>query len=62
MLAVNLVNAGGSEGKLAAAFRMEADKFRSAAGKLRYVHFDFHHECGASNYGRCARRHLIADR
>ena len=57
VVAVNLVNQRGSEGRLAAAFKAEAERIRESAGaagagRLRYVAFDFHHECGATNYGR----------
>jgi hypothetical protein len=58
---VNLVNQSGSEGALADQFGREVERHNgeAAAAKgdkascppLRYVAFDFHHECGATNYG-----------
>ncbi|GBF98164.1 hypothetical protein Rsub_10576 [Raphidocelis subcapitata] len=50
---VNLVNQHGSEGTLEKAFAKEAARY--AADKnpaLHYTAFDFHKECGATNYGR----------
>lgn len=63
---VNLVNQTGSEGLLGARFAAEAERHNAEAAAtaasskapasascppLRYVPFDFHHECGASGYG-----------
>jgi hypothetical protein len=45
------VNQHGSEGKLAAAFKAESDRFRRTHGdSLSYVAFDFHQECGATRW------------
>jgi hypothetical protein len=47
------VNQHGSEGQLEAAFGKEAGRYRGARGApLSYTAFDFHKECGATNYGR----------
>jgi len=55
---VNLVNQHGSEGTLEKGFAKEAKRYatsRSAA--LTYTPFDFHKECGATNYGRYTLPH-----
>ncbi|KAI8468529.1 MAG: SacI homology domain-containing protein [Monoraphidium minutum] len=50
---VNLVNQHGSEGALEAAFAKEAARYAAAKNPaLHYTAFDFHKECGATNYGR----------
>lgn len=50
VVAVNLVNQHGSEGILARAFQDEAQRFGQTSSGLRLVAFDFHKQCGASNY------------
>lgn len=50
VVAVNLVNQTGSEGILAKAFQDEAQRFGESSRGLRLVAFDFHKQCGASNY------------
>ena len=50
VVAVNLVNQHGSEGILAQAFQEEAQRFGQTSRGLRLVAFDFHKQCGASNY------------
>ena len=50
VVAVNLVNQHGSEGILAQAFQDEAQRFGQTSRGLRLVAFDFHKQCGASNY------------
>mmetsp|Transcript_34815 Transcript_34815/g.88218 ORF Transcript_34815/g.88218 Transcript_34815/m.88218 type:complete len:689 (-) Transcript_34815:380-2446(-) len=58
IVAVNLINHHGTEGKLEAAFRAEATRAcDEAAGSplsqaLKYVAFDFHAECGNKRYHR----------
>ena len=47
---MNLVNQHGSEGILAKAFQDEAEHFGESSKGLRLVAFDFHKQCGASNY------------
>jgi len=54
VLAINLVNQHGGEGKLASAFGSEAERFSSGSSGLRYVAFDFHKECGAKRYHNIA--------
>lgn len=55
VVAVNLVNQHGSEGILAQAFQEEAQRFGQSSRGLRLVAFDFHKQCGASNYKNLAR-------
>jgi hypothetical protein len=50
---INLVNQHGSEGTLEKAFAREAQRYSSSkSAALTYTAFDFHKECGATNYGR----------
>lgn len=51
------VNQHGSEGKLAAAFKAESDRFKRSQGEpgLTYCPFDFHKECGATRYDRLSK-------
>lgn len=53
-MAINLANQTGREGKLSAAYRDAADRFSAAFGGFRLVPFDFHKQCGATNYARWA--------
>jgi hypothetical protein len=47
------VNQHGSEGLLEKAFAREAQRYSSSkSAALTYTAFDFHKECGATNYGR----------
>lgn len=55
VVAVNLVNQHGSEGILAQAFQEEAQRFGQTSRGLRLVAFDFHKQCGASNYKNLSR-------
>lgn len=55
VVAVNLVNQHGSEGILAKAFQDEAKRFAESSSGLRLVAFDFHKQCGASNYKNLSR-------
>lgn len=55
VVAVNLVNQHGSEGILAQAFQDEAQRFGQTSRGLRLVAFDFHKQCGASNYKNMSR-------
>ena len=50
VVAVNLVNQHGSEGVLAKAFQEEAQRFGQTSSSLKLVAFDFHKQCGHSNY------------
>ncbi len=50
--AINLVNQHGSEGRLAEQFTRLSDKFSSSHTNYHLVSFDFHKECGATNYSR----------
>ena len=54
VVALNLANQHGSEGVLSSAFKEEADRFGKSHSGLRLVPFDFHKECGATRYDRCA--------
>lgn len=50
--ALNLANQHGSEGKLGAAYEELARNFRGKQSGFRLEAFDFHKECGATNYDR----------
>lgn len=53
---VNLVNQHGSEGRLAAEFERLAMTLPQQPGAaLRVVSFDFHKECGSTNYGNLSK-------
>ncbi|KAG2490107.1 hypothetical protein HYH03_011413 [Edaphochlamys debaryana] len=54
VVAINLINHKGTEGKLEVAFRAEASRYCSAspAAGLHYIAFDFHHECSKGRYHR----------
>jgi len=52
--AINLVNQHGSEGVLAAKLQEEADRFGRSASNFRLIAFDFHKQCGATSYHKCA--------
>uniref|UniRef100_A0A7S0URE1 SAC domain-containing protein n=1 Tax=Polytomella parva TaxID=51329 RepID=A0A7S0URE1_9CHLO len=52
VVAVNLINHGGTEGKLESALRQEVIRFLNSFSGLRYVAFDFHHECRKGRYAR----------
>ncbi|GLC45996.1 hypothetical protein PLESTM_001812500 [Pleodorina starrii] len=54
VVAINLINHKGTEGKLEVAFRAEASRYCSAGptAGLRYLAFDFHHECSKGRYHR----------
>lgn len=56
VVAINLVNHHGTEGKLEAAFRAESTRLISSQSpvgqRTRYVAFDFHAECGNKRYHR----------
>lgn len=52
VVGINLANQTGREGKLSAAYRETADRFCAAFGGFRLVPFDFHKQCGATNYAR----------
>lgn len=54
VVGINLANQTGREGKLSAAYRETADRFCAAFGGFRLVPFDFHKQCGATNYARLA--------
>lgn len=50
--ALNLVNQHGSEGKLAALLQDLSTDYAATHSGFRLVSFDFHKECGATNYAR----------
>ncbi len=50
--AINLANQTGREGKLSSAYREAAERYSAAFSGFRLVPFDFHKQCGATNYGR----------
>ncbi|EFJ44140.1 hypothetical protein VOLCADRAFT_95601 [Volvox carteri f. nagariensis] len=54
VVAINLINHKGTEGKLEVAFRTEASRYCSSspAAGFRYLAFDFHHECSKGRYHR----------
>ncbi|GLI62382.1 hypothetical protein VaNZ11_005001 [Volvox africanus] len=54
VVAINLINHKGTEGKLEVAFRTEASRYCSSSSSagLRYLAFDFHHECSKGRYYR----------
>ncbi|KXZ54091.1 hypothetical protein GPECTOR_5g196 [Gonium pectorale] len=54
VVAINLINHKGTEGKLEVAFRAEASRLCSSSPSagLRYLAFDFHHECSKGRYHR----------
>ncbi|KAJ9531855.1 hypothetical protein QJQ45_022032 [Haematococcus lacustris] len=56
VVAINLINHHGTEGKLEVAFRSEAARLTSSASAIaravRYIAFDFHAECGNKRYHR----------
>lgn len=52
---INLVNQHGSEGTLEKAMARESKRYTSSkSAALSYTAFDFHKQCGATNYGRWA--------
>lgn len=51
-VAINLANQTGREGKLSSAYREAAERYSAAFSGFRLVPFDFHKQCGATNYGR----------
>lgn len=53
VVGINLANQGGREGKLSSAYRDAADRYSASGSGFRLVPFDFHKQCGATNYGRC---------
>lgn len=52
-VAINLANQTGREGRLSSAYRDSADRYCASFGGFRLVPFDFHKQCGATNYARC---------
>ncbi|MEW5316232.1 MAG: hypothetical protein WDW38_007613 [Sanguina aurantia] len=52
VVAVNLINHKGTEGRLEEVFRKEALRYASSVGPLRYLAFDFHHETKGQRYAR----------
>jgi hypothetical protein len=52
VVAVNLANQTGREGVLSAAYADAAAAFAAQAPGFRLVPFDFHKQCGATNYAR----------
>lgn len=48
--AINLANQTGREGKLSAAYASAAASLPSETARFRLVPFDFHKQCGATNY------------
>ena len=52
--AVNLVNQHGTEGILSSAFEAEAKCFAQEKAGFNLISFDFHKECGAASYHKCA--------
>ena len=52
-MGINLANQTGREGKLSAAYKAAADQYAASGGAgFRLVPFDFHKQCGATNYAR----------
>ncbi|KAG2437454.1 hypothetical protein HXX76_006104 [Chlamydomonas incerta] len=53
VVAINLINHKGTEGKLQVAFQTEAERYtRTPGAGLHYIAFDFHHECSKGRYDR----------
>ena len=55
VVGVNLVNQHGSELVLSKAFEEQASEFAKSSGGFRLVTFDFHKQCGATSYHKCAK-------
>lgn len=51
-MAINLANQTGREGKLSAAYKEAADAASAAVRGFKLVPFDFHKQCGATNYAK----------
>lgn len=52
-MGINLANQTGREGKLSAAYAAAARDYTTAGGTgFRLEPFDFHKQCGATNYAR----------
>ena len=50
VIAINLANQTGREGKLSAAYASAAESVIKEVPAFRFVPFDFHKQCGATNY------------
>jgi len=48
--AINLANQTGREGKLSSAYASAAENVKKEIDSFRFVEFDFHKQCGATNY------------
>jgi hypothetical protein len=53
--AINLANLTGREGKLSNAYASAADAVSKEVDGFKFVAFDFHKECGATNYANLAK-------
>lgn len=50
VVAINLANQSGREGKLSASYAWTANSVSKEVDSFRFVAFDFHKQCGATNY------------